>query len=106
MYLYRARLSKDAPPLVLDEATAFIDPESEELIQQALRTCTWKDADCNRTQNSTVRNFDKIVVMDSGNIVAEGTHTDLLWFKWDSITACGSTYLLKRRTKNEPRLTA
>ena len=70
---------KDAPILVLDEATAFIDPESEELIQQALsELARGKTLIVIAHRISTVRNFDKIVVMDSGNIVAEGTHTDLL----------------------------
>ena len=64
---------------MLDEATAFIDPESEELIQQALsELARGKTLIVIAHRISTVRNFDKIVVMDSGNIVAEGTHTDLL----------------------------
>lgn len=70
---------KDAPILVLDEATAFIDPESEELIQQALsELARGKTLLVIAHRISTVRDFDKIAVMNFGNIVAEGTHKDLL----------------------------
>ena len=74
----RAYLS-DPKILVLDEATSSIDPESEKLIQQATEKITK-----NRTsiiiahRLSTIENADKILVMDSGKIVEEGKHTELL----------------------------
>lgn len=74
----RAYLS-DPKILVLDEATSSIDPESEKLIQKATEKITK-----NRTsiiiahRLSTIENADKILVMDSGKIVEEGKHTELL----------------------------
>lgn len=70
---------KDAPILVLDEATSSLDSESEKLIQKAL-----KDLVKNRTviavahRLSTIQWMDRIVVMDNGSIVEEGTHEQLL----------------------------
>ncbi len=65
--------------LILDEATSSIDPESEKLIQKATEKITK-----NRTsiiiahRLSTIVNADKILVMDSGKIVEEGKHAELL----------------------------
>jgi ATP-binding cassette subfamily B protein len=70
---------KDAPILVLDEATAFADPENESRIQAAL-----SELMKNKTviiiahRLSTVRSADKIVVMDKGVKVEEGTHASLV----------------------------
>jgi ATP-binding cassette subfamily B protein len=70
---------KDAPILVLDEATSSLDSESEALIQDAL----WKLME-NKTaiviahRLSTIQHMDRIVVMDDGKIVEEGTHKQLL----------------------------
>ncbi|QHC70761.1 ABC transporter ATP-binding protein [Rathayibacter sp. VKM Ac-2801] len=69
----------DTPVLVLDEATAFADPESEALIQDALSELT-----AGRTllviahRLSTIEHADQIVVLDSGRIAERGTHPDLL----------------------------
>ena len=70
---------KDAPILVLDEATSALDSESEKLIQDAL----WKLME-HRTavvvahRLSTIQKMDRIIVLDDGKIVEEGTHKDLL----------------------------
>lgn len=70
---------KNAPILVLDEATSALDSESEALIQEALDNLMK-----NRTsiviahRLSTVANLDRIVVLDDGKIVEQGTHADLL----------------------------
>ena len=70
---------KDAPILILDEATSALDNESEHYIQKALA-----DIMQGRTtfvvahRLSTIENADRILVMDSGQIVEEGTHQQLL----------------------------
>ena len=72
-------LLKDAPILILDEATSSVDTETEWLIQQALNRLTR-----NRTtlviahRLSTIRHADKIVVLDSGRIVETGAHDELM----------------------------
>ncbi|HSX07616.1 MAG TPA: ABC transporter ATP-binding protein [Candidatus Saccharimonadales bacterium] len=72
-------LLKDAPILVLDEATSALDSESEVLIQDAL----WKLMQ-NRTaiviahRLSTIQKMDRIVVLENGTIVEQGSHKDLL----------------------------
>jgi ATP-binding cassette subfamily B protein len=71
-------LLRDAPILLLDEATSALDAESEQLVQSALERLM-----SNRTtiviahRLATVRAADRIVVMDGGRIVEEGTHTAL-----------------------------
>jgi ATP-binding cassette subfamily B protein len=70
---------KNAPILVLDEATSALDSESEVLIQAAL----WKLME-NRTaiviahRLSTIQKMDRIIVLDDGKIVEEGSHKELL----------------------------
>ncbi len=69
---------KDAPIIVLDEATAFADPENEALIQKALKTLT-KDRTVIMIAHrlSTVAGADNIIVLENGKVVEEGTHKTL-----------------------------
>ena len=70
---------KDAPIVVLDEATAFADPENEHLIQQALRELMkGKTVLMIAHRLTTVQNADKILVIDKGKIAEQGTHSDLI----------------------------
>jgi subfamily B ATP-binding cassette protein MsbA len=72
-------LLKNAPVLILDEATSALDTESERYIQAALQKLMG-----NRTtlviahRLSTIENADKILVIDKGRIVEQGTHHELL----------------------------
>ena len=70
---------KDSPIIVLDEATAFTDPENEYALQKAIEELTK-----NKTlimiahRLNTVRKADQIIVLDEGRIVQHGTHTELM----------------------------
>lgn len=69
---------KDSPVIVLDEATAFADPENEVLIQKALETLTKKKTVIMIAHRlSTVVDADKIIVLDGGKIAESGTHEQL-----------------------------
>jgi ATP-binding cassette subfamily B protein len=72
-------LLKDAPILVLDEATSALDSESEKLIQAALwHLMEGRTAIAIAHRLSTVQRMDRIIVMDNGKIVEQGTHAELL----------------------------
>jgi ATP-binding cassette, subfamily B, bacterial len=72
---------KDAPILVLDEATSSLDSETERQIQESLNVLI---EDKNKTvvaiahRLSTLKNMDRIIVLDKGQIIEEGTHKQLL----------------------------
>ncbi|MBQ9228172.1 MAG: ABC transporter ATP-binding protein [Eubacterium sp.] len=70
---------KNAPVLILDEATAFADPENEVLVQKAFRELA-KDKTVIMIAHrlSTVKDADRIVVLDSGRVAEQGTHSELL----------------------------
>ena len=70
---------KDAPLLILDEATSSVDAKSEALIQQALeRIMKDRTTIVIAHRLSTIKNADKIFVLDEGRLVEEGTHEQLL----------------------------
>ncbi len=72
-------LLKDAPILILDEATSQLDSTSERIVQEALDSLvTGRTVFVIAHRLSTVRNADKIVVLDKGVIVEQGTHVQLL----------------------------
>lgn len=69
----------DKPLLILDEATSALDSESEVLVQEALEDL-WRDRTVIAIAHrlSTLRHMDRIVVMDGGKIIEQGTHRQLL----------------------------
>ena len=70
---------KNAPIIVLDEATAFADPENEHLIQQALKELTKGKTVLMIAQRlSSITDADNILVIDKGKIAEQGTHAKLL----------------------------
>ena len=76
---------KDAPILVLDEATSSLDSESEALIQDALWTLMSKrTAIVIAHRLSTVRRMDRLIILDRGRIAEHGSH--------DALLAAGGTY--------------
>jgi len=72
-------LLKDAPILILDEATSSLDAESEKLIQDAMaELLSGRTAVIIAHRISTVINADRIIVLNRGRIAEEGTHQELL----------------------------
>ena len=70
---------KDAPIVVLDEATAFADPENESLIQRAFERLTaGKTVLMIAHRLSTVQDADRIIVLDDGKVAEQGKHGELL----------------------------
>ncbi len=70
---------KNAPVIILDEATAYIDPENEAIIQKAIAQLTKdKTVIIIAHRLSTIKDADQIVVVNKGSIESAGTHEDLL----------------------------
>ena len=72
-------LLKDAPLLILDEATSSVDTRTEELIQKAMdRLMEGRTSFVIAHRLSTIRNADLILVMKDGNIIEQGNHDELM----------------------------
>jgi len=72
-------LLKDAPILILDEATSSVDVETEELIQEAMaRLLAGRTALVIAHRRSTIERADRVVVLEAGRVIEDGTPADLL----------------------------
>ena len=72
-------IMKDAPNIILDEATANVDPESETELTAAIEALTKEKTIIMIAHRlKTVRNADQIFVVDNGQIVQHGTHNELI----------------------------
>ena len=98
---------KDSPIIVLDEATAFADPENEYLIQQALtKLLEGKTVIMIAHRLYTIKNADNIVVVEDGKVFEQGTHDELIqnegrYFEmWQTYTKSSGWTMGKRGGNN------
>jgi ATP-binding cassette, subfamily B, bacterial MsbA len=97
-------LLKDAPILILDEATSSLDADSERSVQEALETLmSTRTTIVIAHRLSTIRKADRIVVMVDGSIAEEGTHDELL-ARDREYSRLYSLQLLENRQTNEVEL--
>jgi ATP-binding cassette, subfamily B, bacterial len=88
---------RDAPILILDEATSAVDTQTERLIQEALeRLMVGRTTVVIAHRLSTIRNADQIVVLGERGVVERGTHTELL--------RQGGVYAGLARVQGEPEV--
>lgn len=72
-------LLKDAPLLILDEATSSVDTRTEELLQKAMdKLMEGRTSFVIAHRLSTIKNADLILVMKEGNIIEQGNHDELM----------------------------
>lgn len=95
---------KDAPVIVLDEATAFIDPENEKKMNEAVsEIIRGKTVIVIAHKLSSVRDADKIILLGEGKILQEGTHEELLESSevyrqlWNASESAGGWQLRERK---------
>jgi ATP-binding cassette, subfamily B, bacterial len=91
---------KDAPILLLDEATAALDSESEEAIREALgRLMRGRTVIAIAHRLATLRNFDRVVMLKAGRIIEDGPpeRTQTRHAPWNNEMSCGTTEIASRR---------
>ena len=70
---------KDAPVLILDEATSAVDNETEAALQRSIsKISSDRTAIIIAHRLSTIRNAERIIVLENGNVIEDGTHEDLV----------------------------
>lgn len=83
--------------MLLDEATSALDDQSEKLVQEALKNISKHRTTITIAHKlSTIQNADRILVIDQGRLIEQGTHEELLWYNGLYKSLFQSQYLTKR----------